>query len=123
MNIADIIALAKMGYKKQDIKELIEMADSKELPPTDAVSQSVSNDTASVLPEETPEGKAPEQTVPTVKEPENVAKEPIQHDSDNEVKQLKEQIKQLQEANTRKDVSGNVENDADVIEDLVRSYM
>ena len=120
MNIADIIALAKMGYKKQDIKELIEMADSKE--------QSASPETASAVPEQitpevTSEGKAPEQPVPTVKEPENVAKEPIQHDSDNEVKQLKEQIKQLQEANTRKDVSGNVENDADVIEDLVRSYM
>lgn len=115
MNIADIIALAKMGYKKQDIKELIDMADAKEQPVPEVPEP--------ITPEVTSTEKAPEQTVPTVKEPENMPKESTQHDSDEKVKQLENQIKQLQEANTRKDVSGNVENDADVIEDLVRSYM
>lgn len=117
MNIADIIALAKMGYKKQDIKELIEMADAKEATTTQPEVPEP------ITPEVTPEGEAPEQTVSTVKEPEIAPKESAQHDSNDEVKQLKEQIKQLQEANTRKDVSGNVESDADVIDDIVRSYM
>ena len=124
MNIADIIALAKMGYKKQDIKDLIDMADSKELPPSvDAVSQSDCCNPVQITPEVTPEGEAPEPSAPIVKFPENTAKEPAQPENDEKVKQLEEQIKKLQEANTRKDASGNVESDADAINDLVRSYM
>lgn len=117
MNIADIIALAKMGYKKQDIKDLIDMADAKEPPKQeDQKPQDVPTT------ESTTEN-APAESETTVKEPENVPKESTQHESDEKVKQLEEQIKKLQEANTRKDASGKVIDDTDVIEDLVRSYM
>ena len=122
MNIADIIALAKMGYKKQDIKDLIDMADAKEQTPQPDPTQPDPTQQDGPKPESTTE-KAPAEPEPTVKEPENVSKVSTQHESDEKVKQLEEQIKKLQEANTRKDASGNVVDDTDVIEDLVRSYM
>lgn len=117
MNIADIITLAKMGYKKQDIKELIELAEAKEQP------QPTTDPAPAEVPQDAPADEAPEPSAPIIKFPENTAKEPAQPENDEKVKQLEEQIKKLQEANTRKDASGNVESDADVINDLVRSYM
>lgn len=92
MTIQDIIALAKSGYKKKDIEELLKLE----------------------IPEE-PEPESPE------KDPEHAPEEPEEpeekddsiDDKELRIQELEAQIRKLQEANRNKDQSGGSDPEAE----------
>ena len=107
MTIADIIALAKQGYKPGDIKELIELAKT--------------------VPEPAPEKKEPE---PEKKEPEPEKKEP-EPDYAAEIEKLKQENEKIKtdlaaaQAENRRasNPETKTESDEDVLKDIVLSFM
>ena len=100
MTIADIIALAKQGYKPGDIKELIELAKT--------------------VPEPAPEKKEPE---PEKKEPEpDYAAEIEKLKQENE--KIKTDLAAAQAENRRaSNPETKTESDEDVLKDIVLSFM
>lgn len=112
MNITDIIALAKQGYKPSDIKELMALAEPEQpiIPPVPEA-------------EKAPEPEQPE-SVP--KEAETVPKEstqPAPAESTEHVKELEKKIEALQEEHRRRDVSGKEEDPQLQVNDMVAGFM
>lgn len=119
MNIGEILALSKAGFKASEIKEL--MAQEKE----DIKKEEIPSD----IPSQPSGGDNPPS--PEVKE-EDAPKESVQpsekeKEMQSEIESLKKQINKLQLDNQRKDLSGEVkdtiEEEQKTIEDLVRSFM
>ena len=99
MNITDIIALAKAGYKVADIKELISMAEDK--------SEDKSDDKSDDKSEDKVDYKALFEKL----------------DADN--KKLKATLEILQKSNIDKDMSGKDDKptDDDILIDFCKSFM
>ena len=118
MKLGDIIALAKLGYKKEDIQDLISMAETAEGP-------------ESTEPENSPEDEAA--GGPELSPPENEPEKSADDDrSGQEIKALQDQIKDLkkrlenaQKQNINKNNSGDDQEhtDQDVLNDIVRNFM
>ena len=114
MTIADIIALAKQGYKPGDIKELIELA--KTVPE----------------PESEPEKKEPEKKEPEKKEPESEPeKKKPEFDYAAEIEKLKQENEKIKtdlaaaQAENRRasNPETETESDEDALKDIVVSFM
>ena len=100
LGVTDIIALVKAGYKMSDIKALQEETEEK--------------------PEEKPKEK------PEEKPKEKPKEKPSVDDLKNQIRDLTNQIKTMQETNKDADVSKNVTNkksDEDLMLDLFRTFM
>lgn len=119
MNIMDIVALAKAGYKVQDVKDLIELSTSASTnsePPAPAEPTSPVENTAKVTAQPTqaeqkPQGEPTENAI-------NI--ETLQ----KELEAAKEQIKTLQNSNTKQNLSNaSAESDQDVMNSFVQSFM
>ena len=111
MNLTDIIALAKQGYKPSDIRELIAISNETEKTP-EAETPASSSDP--VIPE-TPE-----------KEAETVTKEitqPAPAISAEQVKEMEKKIEALQEENRRRDISGDIPDPQLQVNDMVAGFM
>lgn len=109
MNLADILTLAKQGYKPGDIKELISTAETVEAPQEPEKEPDIKEDP-----------KEPEKAIEdTATEP----KESPQPEENAKIKELEDKIKELQQANISKDISGQQEDPEDIIKDLVTSFM
>lgn len=122
LNLTDIVALAKQGYKPNDIKELIEL--TKEAPeekPEDQEKQP--------KPEE-PE--KPSEDKPEEEEKKDGAASNDQLDYKEEVEKLKAQLQEtenklskLQKENVRRnaDTDENKKSDAEAFADVMKSFM
>lgn len=121
LNLTDIVALAKQGYKPNDIKELIEL--TKEAPegkPEDQEKQPI--------PEE-PE--KPSEDKPEEEEKKDGEASNGQLDYKEEVKKLKAQLQEtenklskLQKENVRRNAdTGDEKPDAEAFADVMRSFM
>ncbi len=117
MNLSDIVALAKQGYKPSDIKELLEMVSSKEEKPTEE------NKVQEEKTEQHEDGKeqpneAPKNSTEDSSENANVI------DYKKKIAELEEKVKSLQSANVHKDNSeSKQESDEDILNDITRSFM
>ena len=111
MNLIDIISLAKAGYKKADIDELLAVP-IDEPDPEPAAGSTDPDDGSKGEPEPSPE--------PSVKDPdyESLYKEVLE-----QLNILKEDLKVAQEHNRRSDNSGNDPDPMDDLADVFRSYM
>ena len=115
MNLVDIIALAKQGYKPNDIKELLAMAETEPAPdPAPAPAQDPA-------PAPAPDPAPAPAPIPDPETP-TPAKETGQAGNDI-VEELKATIKDLQQQNIKQDLSGNVPDPQKAIDDMVRAYM
>lgn len=110
LQIADIIALAKQGYKPADIKELLAI----ETP-----------DAPEPVQEEQPQPEtAQAEITQQVTEPETTTPAKATGLTGNDVvEELKATIKELQQANIHQDISGNVKDPQEDLNELVRAYM
>ena len=122
LNLSDIVALAKQGYKPNDIKELIEL--TKEAPEGKPEDQ-----------EEQPKPEEPEK--PSEDKPKEEEKKDGKASSDqidykNEVEKLKAQLQEtenklskLQKENTRRnaDTDENKKSDAEAFADVMKQFM
>lgn len=118
MKLGDIIALAKLGYKKEDIEDLISMAAAAEEP-------------ESKEPENSPEDVAAGE--PEVSSPEDEPGKSADDDKSgqdlkvlqDQIEDLKRQLENAQKQNINKNNSGNYQEhtDQDVLNDIVRNFM
>ena len=118
LNLTDIVALAKQGYKPNDIKELIEL--TKEAP---------AEAEAEVQPT-TEEAKAEEKSNEVIQKDDEASSDQI--DYKNEVEKLKAQLQEtenklskLQKENTRRnaDTDENKKSDAEAFADVMKQFM
>lgn len=116
MNIADIIALAKQGYKPSDIKELIAMAEPENPidPPAPDPTPESPEGPAQENPEDAPNASA---TVP------KESAQPEQANSTEQMKALEKKIEELQEQNRRQDVSTETPDPQLQVNDMVAGFM
>ena len=120
LNLADIVALAKQGYKVSDVKELIALASSED---TDSAAQEKPQDEKKEEPQESV--KEPTQE----KEPQKSTKEPADDNAINEYKkkieELEEKISKLQKDNVNRDNSSNPpeKSDEEILDEVTRSFM
>ena len=118
LNLTDIVALAKQGYKPNDIKELIEL--TKEAP-------------AEPTPEEQPKtDEKPAEDKPKDEEKKDGEASNDQLDYKEEVEKLKAQLQEtenklskLQKENVRRnaDTDENKKSDAEAFADVMKSFM
>ena len=114
--LSDIAALAKAGYKPNDIKELLQL--SKQTEPE--------AEKPAPIPEKDPAQPDPANasTEPKPQEAEKAPEEPKQDANEAKIAELQAQIKKLQEQNASRDNSGDKSKDTEKqIADLISSYM
>lgn len=105
MNIQDIIALAKAGYKPADVKELIELSAVVPEPKEEPVQQ----------PMEEPKDEPIDEPIQEPKE------EP---DKEAEIAELRKQLASAQQANIHQNmIDPNKKTDEDLFADLARAFM
>lgn len=118
MNISDIVALAKQGYKPSDIKELISLASSEEGNPKEEEKIQVEKTEQHEDGKEQPD-KAPKNTTEDSSEKVTAIDE-----YKNKIAELEEKVKSLQNANVHKDNSDTkTKSDEDMLNDITRSFM
>lgn len=121
MKLGDIISLAKLGYKKEDIEELISLADTA----ADPESTEPENG-----PEDEPAGEPEERSPEPDEEPEKTADDhKPEQDLEalrNQIADLKRQLENAQKQNINKNNSGSGPDrpsDQDVLNDVMRNFM
>lgn len=120
MKLGDIIALAKLGYKKEDIQELISLADTA----ADPDSTEPENG-----PEDVPAGEPEERSPEPDKEPEKTADDHTNEQItalQNQISDLKKQLDNAQKQNINKNNSGSGPDrpsDQDILNDVMRNFM
>ena len=115
LNLNDIIALAKQGYKPSDVKELIELSQTAEASQADQEQ-----------PKEIPEQPEEAKEAPKEEEKKVDADEADKIvDYKKKVEELEKKLSDLQKANTKQnaDKSENKKSDADLFADVVKSFM
>lgn len=121
LTIKDIVGLALKGWSKDDIKELFELAKSKEVPTEDGEQKTAVEDQPKAEPEEGNEPVKENKASGGGAGEESVDIKSLQA----ELKAVKEQLKAAQTANNNADLSGNTDNktDDEILNDLARSFM
>lgn len=119
MKLGDIIALAKLGYKKEDIEDLISMAAAAEEPESKEPENG---------PEDAPAGE-PEESSPDADDPAKSADDDKSGQDlkvlQDQIEDLKRQLENAQKQNVNKNNSGGYQehSDQDVLNDIVRNFM
>ena len=111
LNIMDIVALSKAGFKYAEIKDLM----NTEIP--DTPQQQPEQPTE---PPTEPEPPAPNDT----ETPAKATGQPVESTEDQKkIAELEKQLADMQKKNQSTDVSGNVPDPQDTINDIVRGFM
>lgn len=117
MNLTDIVALAKQGYKPSDIKELLDLVPSKEEKPTEE------NKVQEEKTEQHEDGKEQPDEAPKNSTEDSSEKVSV-IDYKKKIAELEEKVKSLQNANVHQDNSDSKqESDEDILNDITRSFM
>ena len=119
MNLSDIIALAKQGYKPADIRELIALGNEQEK----QKQPDPQPDPEPTTPPAPAAEPAPEQeAVPAERPPEAVADAADKNTPDPQVEDLKRQIAELQAANARRGQPDQKTN-AEILEEMAKGFL
>ena len=120
MNLSDIIALAKQGYKPADIRELIALGNEQEQKQKQPDPQP---DPDPITPPEPAAEPAPEQvTDPVERRPEAAAGAADKNIPDPQVEDLKRQLAELQAANARRGQPEQKTN-AEILEEMAKGFI
>lgn len=117
LKLEDIVALAKQGYKPNDIKELIALSKEAEQEPQQEPKEE--KPTPSKEPEKEPEQEP-------LKEPEKEPEEdPKIIEYKKKLEEMEKKLSDLQAANSHKDMSGkeNTKSDSEVFAEAMRNFM
>ena len=111
LNIMDVVSLAKAGFKYQEIKDLMSIDIPESTPHQTEVETQPQTETESTI----------------LDEPETPAKatgQPAEStDDQNRIADLEKQLSDLQKKNQATDVSGNVPDPQETIDNIVRGFM
>lgn len=115
MNLADIIALAKAGYKPNDIKELIELGKEAQTSGVEKPAEAEPKEAPQPEPEKTDEKPAPAESGETDKIKELEA----------QLAQVRKDLEKAQKQNTNRDNSGAAgsPDPQAVLNDIARKFM
>lgn len=125
MNAGEILKLVGAGYKAADIKELAELSKAQPEALKIAASGMPLQEVKDLLILATPEdGGSPEgaETEPAKSEPETDYKK-LYEELKEKSETLEGTLKQIQEDNSRKDLSGNTPNLEETLADIVTKFM
>ena len=106
MNITDIIALAKQGYKPGDIKELITLAESQ-------TTETVTDTTATDAPPMTDEMETKEISQPSQDDAKEAEYKKQIEDLNKKIEEQTALISRIQKDNQKTDLSGNAPKSID----------
>ena len=122
MNLSDIIALAKQGYKPADIRELIALGNEQEQRQKQPDPQPDPEPTTPPAPVAEP---APEQEAGTAERPPEAAVDAAdQNTPDPQIEDLKRQIAELQAANARRgQPDGGQKSNADILAEMAKGFV
>lgn len=120
MNLSDIIALAKQGYKPADIRELIALGNEQEKqkqpdPQPDPEPNTPPAPVAEPVPEQEP--------VTAERPPEAAAAAADKNTSDPQIEDLKRQIAELQAANARRGQPNQQKSNAEILEEMAKGFL
>lgn len=119
MNLSDIIALAKQGYKPSDIRELIALGNEQE---QKKQSDPQPDPEPKTPPEQSAEA-APEQESETAeRRPEATEEAADANTPDPQIEDLKRQIAELQAANARRGQPEQKSND-EILQEMAKSFI
>ena len=117
MNLADIVALAKEGYKPSDIKELIALASSQE------GTHEEENKDQDKKTEQHEDGKEQPDEAPN-KSTDTSSNESAIDEYKKQIDELKEQVKKLQSENVHKDYEEKDKpSDDELLNNITRTFM
>ena len=122
MNLSDIIALAKQGYKPADIRELIALGNEQEQKQKQPDPQPDPEPTTPPAPVTEP---APEQTAGTAERPPEAAADAADPNKpDPQIEDLKRQIAELQAANARRgQPDGGQKSNDEILAEMAKSFV
>lgn len=119
MNLSDIIALAKQGYKPSDIRELIALGNEQE---QKKQSDPQPDPEPKTPPEQSAEA-APEQESETAERRPEAAEETSETNTpDPQIEDLKRQIAELQAANARRGQPEQKSNE-EILQEMAKSFI
>ena len=119
MNLSDIIALAKQGYKPSDIRELIALGNEQER----KTQPDPKPDPEPTTPPKPSAETAPEQGAETAERRPDAAEEPADTNTpDPQIEDLKRQIAELQAANARRGQPEQTSND-EILQEMAKSFI
>lgn len=118
MKFTDIIDLAKAGYSPKDIKDLLSLTAQEPEPDKEPAPEPVPEDDKDKIIEDLKRQIAEnEKKLETPEEP-----EPDPRDA--EIEALKQKLAAFQEAETKKDISGQTQKtDEEIVKDAMRKFM
>lgn len=113
LNLNDIIALAKQGYKPADVKELIELSKTAE-----------ASEEVQEQPTEIPEQPEEAKEAPKEEEKKDSAEADKIVDYKAKAEELEKKISELQKANTKQNADkSDHKSDAELFADVMKSFM
>ena len=119
MNIMDIVALAKEGYKPSDIKELIALTSSQEGSPKEEKDGIQDKKT-----EQHEDGKERPEEAPKKSTEDSSRNDSVIDEYKKKVAELEQKVNDLQSKNVHKDYTDkDKKSDNDLINDITRSFM
>lgn len=120
MNLTDIIALAKAGYKPSDVKELMSLTSSKEESPKDDEAKNQDKKT-----EQHEDGKEQPDEAPKKSTDDSSTDASAIDGYKRKIEELEEKLQKLQSENVHKDNNeeDNGKSDEDIINDITRAFM
>ncbi len=124
MNLVDIIALAKAGYKKADIKELMELdipdqkVETVETSTVDNKANFLSTDEASAVVGEEPKAAAEDS-----QDKEEIDYKKLYEESQAKLAKVTNDLKAAQKQNVRQPIEDNNVTDDDLINDLANAFI
>ena len=113
LNIMDVVSLAKAGFKYQEIKDLMSI---------DIPEQTTQTQPPEVAqePETETEHPAPDDT----ETPAKATGQPVESTEDQKkIEELEKQIAELQKKNQSTDISGNIPDSQETLNEIVRGFM
>lgn len=122
MNLSDIIALAKQGYKPADIRELIAIGNEQEQKQKQPDPQPDPEPTTPPAPVTEP---VPEQEAGTAERPpETTAAAAVTNTHDPQIEDLKRQIAELQAANARRgQPDGGQKSNEEILAEMAKGFV
>lgn len=122
MNLSDIIALAKQGYKPADIRELIALGNEQEK----QKQPDPQPDPEPTTPPEPVAEPAPEQAAVTAERPPEAAVAAADNNTspDPQIEDLKRQIAELQAANARRgQPDGGQKSNEEILAEMAKGFV
>lgn len=122
MNLSDIIALAKQGYKPADIRELIALGNEQEQRQKQPDPQP---DPGPTTPPEPATEPAPEQEAGTAERPPEAPVDAADKNTpDPQIEDLKRQIAELQAANARRgQPDGGQKSNEEILAEMAKGFV